>query len=122
MTRVCLVVLMLYVHFRPKKFTLKAYKRFYFVCTDLQLRLYKNQVDAYSGGPPVHIIPLRDCEVTPDLNLSQRKYGIKLEVPSAEGMTEMWIRCDNVSIRFELIFGWLRMVFSILFGFFFFNY
>lgn len=84
--------------FRPKKFTLKAYKRFWFVCNDLHLRLYKSQVEAFSGGPPVHIINLRDCEVTPDLNLSQRKFGIKLEVPSAEGMSEMWIRCDSVGV------------------------
>jgi hypothetical protein len=46
---------------------------------------------------PVHEINLRGCEVTPDVNISQNKYGIKLEVPSAEGMSEMYIRCDNVS-------------------------
>lgn len=75
---------------KPKKFTLKAYKTFWFVCTDLQLQLYKSP-----GGSLVQVINLRDCEVTPDLNLSQKKYGIKLEVPSAEGMSEMWIRCDS---------------------------
>lgn len=47
---------------------------------------------------PVHDINLRGCEVTPDVNISQNKYGIKLEVPSAEGMTEMYIRCDDVSL------------------------
>lgn len=46
---------------------------------------------------PVHDINLKGCEVTPDVNISQNKYGIKLEVPSSEGMTEMYIRCDDVS-------------------------
>lgn len=41
-------------------------------------------------------ISLRGCEVTPDVSLSQAKYGIKLEVPSSEGMTEMYIRCESV--------------------------
>lgn len=46
---------------------------------------------------PAHKIDLKGCEVTPDVNISQNKYGIKLEVPSPEGMTEMYIRCDDVS-------------------------
>lgn len=48
----------------------------------------------------VHDINLKGCEVTPDVNISQNKYGIKLEVPSSEGMTEMYIRCDDVSYFF----------------------
>lgn len=39
-------------------------------------------------------INLRGCELTPDVNLAQAKYGIKLEVPNQEGMTEYWIRCE----------------------------
>lgn len=35
--------------------------------------------------------------MTPDVNQSQDKYGIRLEVPGADGMSEMWIRCDTVS-------------------------
>lgn len=81
--------------FKPKRFTLRAFKRYWFTCRDLQLRLYKNRDD---HDNPVHLINLRGCEVTPDVHLSQGRYGIRLEVPSADGMTEMWIRCDNVSI------------------------
>jgi kindlin 2 len=29
------------------------------------------------------------------VNLSQGKYGIKVEVPSEDGMTEVHLRCDN---------------------------
>lgn len=82
---------------KPKRFTLKAFKRYWFSCRDLQLRLYKTREDASSLETPVHIINLRGCEVTPDVQLSQGRYGIKLEVPSVEGMTEMLIRCDTVS-------------------------
>lgn len=87
--------------FKPKRFTLKAFKRYWFTCRDLQLRLYKSREEASGSESPVYVINLRGCEVTPDVHLSQGRYGIRLEVPSAEGMTEMWIRCDNVSeLRF----------------------
>ena len=42
-------------------------------------------------------IQLRGCEVTPDVNLAQDKFGIRLEVPGPDGMAEMWIRCDSES-------------------------
>jgi hypothetical protein len=42
-------------------------------------------------------VNLKGCEVTPEINLSQHKYQIKLEIPSAEGMTEMWLRLSSVS-------------------------
>lgn len=46
---------------------------------------------------PVYNINLKGCEVTPDVNITQNKYVIKLEVPNSEGMSEMYIRCDDVS-------------------------
>jgi kindlin 2 len=82
--------------FKPKRFTLKTFKRYWFTCRDLQLRLYKNREDSNSSEAPVHIINLRGCEVTPEVHLSQGRYGIRLEVPSTEGMIEMLIRCDTV--------------------------
>ncbi|XP_032664468.1 unc-112-related protein [Odontomachus brunneus] len=81
--------------FKPKRFTLRAYKRYWFTCRDLQLRLYKSREETSGSESPACVINLRGCEVTPDVHLSQSRYGIRLEVPSAEGMTEMWIRCDN---------------------------
>uniref|UniRef100_A0A8B9PE92 Fermitin family member 2 n=1 Tax=Apteryx owenii TaxID=8824 RepID=A0A8B9PE92_APTOW len=35
------------------------------------------------------------CEVTPDVNISGQKFNIKLLIPVAEGMNEIWLRCDN---------------------------
>lgn len=81
--------------FKPKRFTLKAFKRYWFTCRDLQLRLHKTREETNSSDSPAYVINLRGCEVTPDVHLSQGRYGIRLEVPSAEGMTEMWIRCDT---------------------------
>ncbi|XP_034944760.1 unc-112-related protein-like isoform X2 [Chelonus insularis] len=81
--------------FRPKRFTLKAFKRYWFMCRDLQLRLYKSREEGNSSEEPIYVINLRGCEVTPDVHLSQGRYGIRLEVPSADGMAEMWIRCDT---------------------------
>lgn len=52
---------------------------------------------------PVYDINLRGCEVTPDVSLAQGKYGIKVEVPGPDGMSEMYIRCDTVSICYLLI-------------------
>ncbi|XP_037071998.1 unc-112-related protein-like [Pollicipes pollicipes] len=79
--------------FRPKKFTLKGYKRYWFVCKDLMLYLYKSREDV--GHEPAFRVNLKGCEVTPDVVIASNKYGIKLEVPSPEGMTDMIVRCDS---------------------------
>ena len=41
-------------------------------------------------------VMLKGCEVTPDVVLASGKFGIKLEVPSSEGMSDMIVRCDSV--------------------------
>lgn len=85
---------------KPKKFTLKGYKRYWFTYKDLQLFLFKSRESFRSNDAPAVVINLRGCEVTPEVNLSQGKFNIKLEVPSENGIganSEMWIRCDNVS-------------------------
>lgn len=75
---------------KPKRFTLKGFRRFYFTLRDTYLTLYKSKDD-----PPALNISLKGCEVTPDVNISSAKYGIRLEVPNHEGMTEYWIRCNS---------------------------
>ncbi len=83
---------------RPKRFTLKSFKQLFFVCRDLNLSAYKSSESASRGITEAVIsVSLKGCEVTPEINLAQHKYQIKLEIPSAEGMTEMWLRCDSVS-------------------------
>lgn len=39
------------------------------------------------------------CEVVPDVNVTDKKFGIKLLLPVADGMNEVYIRCDNVRPR-----------------------
>ena len=83
--------------FKPKRFTLKSFKSLFFVCRDLVLAAYKSSDAAARGIDPVMQVNLKGCEVTPEVNLSQNKYQVKLEIPSAEGMSEMWLRFDTVS-------------------------
>ncbi|XP_017778906.1 PREDICTED: unc-112-related protein [Nicrophorus vespilloides] len=81
--------------FKPKRFGIKAYKKYWFSYRDLHLYLYKSREEMIHHSSPVHSVILKGCEVTPDVNISQSKYGIKLEVPSTDGMSEMYIRCEN---------------------------
>lgn len=81
--------------FKPKRFTLKSYKRYWFTCRDLNLFMYKSREEMMHGVNPVLNVNLKGCEVTPDVNISQNKYIIKLEVPDSDGMSEMYIRCDD---------------------------
>jgi kindlin 2 len=77
---------------------LKAYKRYWFTYKDLHLYLYKSREESRSSSPPSVSINLRGCEVTPEVNLAQGKFHIKLEVPPEYGNgpnSEVWIRCDN---------------------------
>ncbi|XP_017472365.1 PREDICTED: unc-112-related protein-like [Rhagoletis zephyria] len=82
---------------KPRKFTLRGYKRYFFAYRDLHLHLYKTADDSRRGAPEL-TINLRGCEVTPDVNLAQGKFSIRLEV-SPEGHSgpnsEVWIRCDT---------------------------
>lgn len=48
----------------------------------------------------MHIINHTGCEVIPDVNVTERKFGLKLLLPAADGMNEVYIRCDNVSFIF----------------------
>ncbi|XP_077289345.1 unc-112-related protein-like isoform X2 [Arctopsyche grandis] len=76
-------------------FTLRGFKRYWFTCRDLQLRAYRHRQDTESETTAAFSVPLRGVEVTPDVNVSQARFNIKLEVPSEDGMTEMFLRCDN---------------------------
>ena len=86
-------------YFRPKKFTLKGFKRHYFVLKELSLTAHRCQDDAHDQLKPRFVVNLKGCEVTPDVNIAQHRYGIKLAVPSADGMSDLWLKCDNVSMR-----------------------
>ena len=40
---------------------------------------------------------MQGCEVAPDINIANSKYGIHLSVPSADGMSDLWLKCDSVN-------------------------
>jgi len=41
--------------------------------------------------------------VSSDVNVSSQKFNIKLFVPEADGMTELWLRLDSVCIVCRLL-------------------
>jgi len=74
---------------------LKGYRRSYFLLKDLSLAAYRCQEDAQDQLKPRFSINLKGCEITPEVNISHHRYGIKLAVPSAEGMSDLWLKCDS---------------------------
>ena len=78
---------------KPRRFTLKTTKKLYFVFRETRLYAFKTREDRF--GEPCFQISLRGCEITPDVNLSQLRYAIKLEVPLQDGMTEYNIRFNS---------------------------
>uniref|UniRef100_A0A672MN82 FERM domain containing kindlin 2 n=1 Tax=Sinocyclocheilus grahami TaxID=75366 RepID=A0A672MN82_SINGR len=78
--------------FKPKKLTLKGYKQYWCTFKDITISCYKSREEAH--GTPAHQMNLRGCEVTPDVNISGQKFNIKLLIPVADGMNEIWLRCD----------------------------
>nr|XP_011739496.1 fermitin family homolog 1 isoform X2 [Macaca nemestrina] len=83
--------------FRPKKLLLKAFKQYWFVFKDTSIAYFKNK--ELEQGEPVEKLNLRGCEVVPDVNVAGRKFGIKLLIPVADGMNEMYLRCDHLAAR-----------------------
>uniref|UniRef100_A0A7N6ABJ8 PH domain-containing protein n=1 Tax=Anabas testudineus TaxID=64144 RepID=A0A7N6ABJ8_ANATE len=79
--------------FRPKKLTLKGYKQYWCTFKDITISCYKSKEEAH--GTPANQMNLRGCEVTPDVNISGQKFNIKLLIPVADGMNEIWLRCDT---------------------------
>ncbi|KAF4099841.1 fermitin family homolog 1 [Onychostoma macrolepis] len=79
--------------FRPKRLTLKPYKEYWFVFRDTTISYYKNKESA--NKEPIEQLHLRGCEVIPDVNVTEKKFGLKLLLPAADGMNEIYIRCDN---------------------------
>ena len=76
---------------------------------DLQLTSYRSQDDSlhqssemangnghsYKHTPAAFSVNLKGCEVTPDVNISHGKYGIRLAIPSQDGMSDLWLKCET---------------------------
>jgi kindlin 1 len=65
---------------------------------DNQLTYYTNESQKHST--PIEKISLKGCEIFPDVNISSKKYAIRLMVPSIDGMNETLIRCSTVNLIF----------------------
>ncbi|NXR04139.1 FERM1 protein, partial [Sagittarius serpentarius] len=78
---------------RPRKLSLKAIKPYWFVFKDTSVSYFKNKESAQ--GEPIEKLNLKGCEVVPDVNVAAKKFGIKLLIPVADGMNEVYLRCDN---------------------------
>ncbi|NWS97315.1 FERM1 protein, partial [Mionectes macconnelli] len=78
---------------RPKKLSLKAIKSYWFIFRDTSISYFKNKESAQ--GEPIEKLNLKGCEVVPDVNVAAKKFGIKLLIPVADGMNEVYLRCDN---------------------------
>ncbi|KAF8386789.1 unc-112, partial [Pristionchus pacificus] len=82
-------------YMKPKKLAaFKGFKRAFFTFRDLYLSYHASGADA-GGGPPLGHFNLKGCEVSPDISVAQGKYQIKLLVPTAEGMTDLVLKCDT---------------------------
>jgi hypothetical protein len=73
---------------------------------DNQLTYYTNE--SQQRQTPIEKISLKGCEILPDVNISSKKYAIRLMIPSIDGMNETLIRCSTVCL---IIFEFLSMKF-----------
>ncbi|UYV62427.1 FERMT2 [Cordylochernes scorpioides] len=76
---------------KPKKINLKGFQKFYAILKFRNLSFYKDA----STPVPFLSVDIKGSQVTPDLDLSQNKFGIHLEVPNHEGMAKYLIQCDS---------------------------
>ncbi|KAJ1065954.1 hypothetical protein K5549_013467 [Capra hircus] len=70
-----------------------GYRQHWVVFKETTLSYYKSQEEA--PADPIQQLNLKGCEVVPDVNVSGQKFCIKLLVPSPEGMSEIYLRCQD---------------------------
>uniref|UniRef100_A0A6Q2XAZ4 Fermitin family member 3a n=1 Tax=Esox lucius TaxID=8010 RepID=A0A6Q2XAZ4_ESOLU len=80
--------------FRPKRLTLKGYKQFWFTFKNTSISYYKSREETLKE--PIQQMNLKGCEVAPDVSVAAQKYCIRLLIPEAEGMNEVYLRCENL--------------------------
>uniref|UniRef100_A0A8C9F9A4 Fermitin family member 1 n=1 Tax=Pavo cristatus TaxID=9049 RepID=A0A8C9F9A4_PAVCR len=78
---------------RPRRLSIKTIKPYWFVFKDTSISYFKNKESGQ--GEPIEKLNLKGCEVVPDVNVAAKKFGIKLLIPVAAGMNEVYLRCDN---------------------------
>ncbi|NXV81082.1 FERM1 protein, partial [Atlantisia rogersi] len=78
---------------RQRRLSLRTIKAYWFVFKDTSISYFKNKESAL--GEPIEKLNLKGCEVVPDVNVASKKFGIKLLIPVADGMNEVYLRCEN---------------------------
>uniref|UniRef100_A0A8C7LDX6 FERM domain containing kindlin 3 n=1 Tax=Oncorhynchus kisutch TaxID=8019 RepID=A0A8C7LDX6_ONCKI len=78
---------------RPKRLTLKGYKQFWFAFNNTSISYYKSKEESLKE--PIQQMNLKGCEVAPDVSVAGQKFCIRLLIPGAEGMNEVYLRCEN---------------------------
>ena len=56
----------------------------------------KDDTLGIGGHGPTLSVNLKGCEVTPCVNIAHQKYAIRLAIPSPDGMSDLWIKCETV--------------------------
>uniref|UniRef100_A0A8C7UJ97 FERM domain containing kindlin 3a n=1 Tax=Oncorhynchus mykiss TaxID=8022 RepID=A0A8C7UJ97_ONCMY len=79
--------------FRPKRLTLKGYKQFWFTFNNTSISYYKSKEESLTE--PIQQMNLKGCEVVPDVSVAGQKFCIRLLIPGAQGMNEVYLRCEN---------------------------
>ncbi|XP_061900198.1 fermitin family homolog 3b [Entelurus aequoreus] len=79
--------------FRPKRLTLKGYKQYWFKFQDTGISYFKSKEESF--GEPIQQINLKGCEVAPEVTMAAQKFLIRLLIPAPEGMSEVYLRCEN---------------------------
>ncbi|CAF1383886.1 unnamed protein product [Adineta steineri] len=80
--------------FKPRRFIFKSFKRYWFVLRNTQLNYYTDECQQHST--PIEKILLKGSEILPDVNISTKKYSIRLMIPSIDGMNEILIKCSTI--------------------------
>uniref|UniRef100_A0A4W5QE76 FERM domain containing kindlin 3 n=1 Tax=Hucho hucho TaxID=62062 RepID=A0A4W5QE76_9TELE len=78
---------------RPKRLTLKGYKQFWFTFNNTSISYYKSKEESLKE--PIQQMNLKGCEVAPDVSVAGQKFCIRLLIPGAQGMNEVYLRCEN---------------------------
>uniref|UniRef100_A0AAY5KZ41 PH domain-containing protein n=1 Tax=Esox lucius TaxID=8010 RepID=A0AAY5KZ41_ESOLU len=78
---------------KTRRLTLKGYKQFWFTFKNTSISYYKSREETLKE--PIQQMNLKGCEVAPDVSVAAQKYCIRLLIPEAEGMNEVYLRCEN---------------------------
>jgi hypothetical protein len=84
---------------KPRRFTLKSFKRYWFVLQNTQLTYYTDE--SQQRSTPIERLSLKGCEILPDVNISTKKYSIRLMIPTMDGMNETFIKCSTVCLKIK---------------------